>query len=165
MNSLRSHQTCRGIAGFHCIKPRLIYQHKDAQPEKLGVRILNEFKKYEPFEFDYIEEKILELKAVPEHDAVQPKNKQQLIRQISEHRIGYKAITNYEIFRPLQGTLEPWMSGKVGFYPDGTDFVHDSYFCKWDYVANFDNQHFEILRGDQTVAPIRKLYGMEQWNT
>ncbi|MDF7824360.1 hypothetical protein P4B35_10085 [Pontiellaceae bacterium B12227] len=52
------------------------------------------------------------------------------------------------------------MAGKADFYPDGTDFVHDSYFCKWGYVANMDNRRLEILRGDQTKVPSQKLYGM-----
>ncbi|MDF7824361.1 hypothetical protein P4B35_10090 [Pontiellaceae bacterium B12227] len=97
----------KGVAGFCCVKPKLIYQHKDAEPEKLGVRILNELRKYDPDEFNYIEEKVSALTAVPEYFGVEPQRRQKFIRQIPEHLIDHNAITNYELFRPLQGTLEP----------------------------------------------------------
>jgi hypothetical protein len=150
----------KGVAGFHCVKPKLIYQHKDAEPEKLGVRILNELRQYEPFEFDYIEEKVHELVAVPEYGGVELKRRQELIRQMPEYMVNHSAISNYELFSPLQGTLEPWMTGRVDFYPNGTDFVHDSYFCKWGFVANMDTRHLDVLRGDQIEEPINNLYGL-----
>ena len=37
------------------------------------------------------------------------------------------------------------------FMPAANDFIYDSLFCEWAYIANLDSDCFEIWRGLQTT--------------
>ena len=32
----------------------------------------------------------------------------------------------YDLYRPLQGTLKPYLNGKLMFMPDASDFIHNA---------------------------------------
>lgn len=53
------------------------------------------------------------------------------------------------LFAPLQGTLAPYLDGRVSFMPDASDFIRDSRHCDWVYIANLDTSQFEVWKGNQ----------------
>lgn len=59
----------------------------------------------------------------------------------------------YDLMSPLQGSLEPYLSGQLSFMPTANDFIQDSLFCEWGYVANLDSHELEVYRGLQKVPP------------
>ena len=56
--------------------------------------------------------------------------------------------TMYDLYRPIQGTLEPYLDGRLTFVPTANDFIYNSRFCEWAYIANLDRDAFEVWRGD-----------------
>ena len=57
----------------------------------------------------------------------------------------------------LQGMLEPYLSGKLSFMATANEFIDDSLFCEWGYIANLDTHALEIYRGLQTEKPPEHL--------
>jgi len=142
----------RGVAGFYYDKPMLIYQNENAEPEKLGVNILSELRTYNLGEsLSFIRKSVLgDLFSADEADPASERLKLRFMQHFPLELVRRNAKTMYDLFEPLQGTLKPYIDGLVDYYPDGSDFVGDSHFCKWGYVLNVDKEQFEILRGDQT---------------
>ena len=145
----------RGVTGFFCNEPMLVYQNADAEPEKLGINILNEIKgideSHRKNPSDFLGEHVLEqLVSVNETDPATGNHKKHFRRHLPSDLVREDARTIYALFEPVQGTIKPYIDGLLDFYPNGNDFVKDSHFCKWGYVLNADNGQFEILRGDQT---------------
>ncbi|MBN2161776.1 MAG: hypothetical protein JXR25_10180 [Pontiellaceae bacterium] len=69
--------------------------------------------------------------------------------------------TFYDLFRPLQGSLAPYLEGKLMFMPDASDFIYNSRFCEWAYIANLDEWKFEVWKGQQTKPNPENRYGKD----
>ncbi len=67
----------------------------------------------------------------------------------------------YDLYQPLQGTLKPYMDGLFMFTPDASDFINNSLFCEWAYVANLDSKKYETCNGLQTKPDPDNRYGQE----
>ncbi|WP_309401043.1 IS4/Tn5 family transposase DNA-binding protein [Cerasicoccus maritimus] len=52
----------------------------------------------------------------------------------------------YELFRPVQGTLKPYLDGKLTFMADANDFIYDSLHCEWAYIVNLDIRSAELCK-------------------
>lgn len=57
--------------------------------------------------------------------------------------------TMYDLYEPLQGTLKPYLDGKLMYMPDASVFILNSLHCEWAYIANLDDNKFEIRKGLQ----------------
>lgn len=151
----------RGVAGFHYYEPMLLYQNENAEPEKLGVDILNELKECEVAKrLPFYQADFHEIFFLNEGDSVENSHgiHAKFRRHFPKELFRRDAKTAYELFEPLQGTLKPWLNSYMNFLPNSSDFIDDSFFCKWGYVFNIDKGQFEILRGDQTEEPSEPLY-------
>ena len=55
----------------------------------------------------------------------------------------------HDLYQPLQGTLQPYLDGRLSFMPDASDFIRDSKHCEWAYIVNLDSEQFEVWKGNQ----------------
>ena len=63
---------------------------------------------------------------------------------------------------PLQGKLEPYLSGRLSFMATANEFIDDSLFCEWGYIANLDSKQLEVYRGLQHSKPVdNSRYGSD----
>lgn len=53
----------------------------------------------------------------------------------------------YEVLHPTQGKLFDTLF--IGVSTQDKDFIADSLLCEWAYIANLDDNVFEVYRGDQ----------------
>jgi hypothetical protein len=60
----------------------------------------------------------------------------------------------YSLLRQCQGDPEKTLDS--GVLLDGLSFAHDSLFCEWGYLLNFDTGQIEVYRGFQTQAEFVK---------
>ncbi len=151
----------RGTYGFRLNQAdKLIYNHADSHPDTLGLKILRELRDVE--NWNVVLDRVEGLVAVPEQ------------RQLNEYtnmaetevrrafpNLEYKgSLQNiYDLYQPLQGTMEPYLDGKLMFVPDASDFIHNSLFCEWGYIANLDTEKFEIWKGQQSKPDPESRYG------
>lgn len=158
----------KGLAGFYLNQqPMLIYQNNNAAPEELGVQLLQEIKDYSSIDkLLSTKENISDLIGLEETKPLIPGNMfhKNLRRHFPSEQINECARDIYELYKPFQGTLNPYMEGTLKFYPDGSDFIEDSHFCKWAYILNLDNHQFDILRGDQVNKPRDPTYSQHERN-
>jgi hypothetical protein len=153
----------RGLIGFrHNDADKLIYNHSDSHPDTLGLKVLRELRGVE--NWNVVLDRIESLVPIPEQ------------RRLDEHSsmaeaeirrafpdLEYKGVPQnfYDLYQPLQGTLQPYLDGKLMFAPDASDFIHNSLHCEWAYVANLDSEKFEIWKGGQNKPDPENRYGTE----
>ncbi|WP_309400987.1 hypothetical protein [Cerasicoccus maritimus] len=143
----------RGLIGFrHNGADKLAYNHYDSGPEHLGVKILKEVHEVDPDTWDIVRERVRSLVTINEQRQLGP-NDGMVIAEIRRHLPDLKYARAprdyYELFRPVQGTLKPYLDGKLTFIADANEFIYDSLHCEWAYIVNLDNHAFEVWRGFQ----------------
>ncbi|VGO19129.1 hypothetical protein [Pontiella sulfatireligans] len=142
----------RGLIGFRCNDTdKLIYNHADSHPDTLGLKVLRELREVD--NWNVILDRIESLVPIPEQ------------RKLGEHSsmaeaeirrafpdLEYRGSPQnfYDLYQPLQGTLKPYLDGKLMFMPDASDFIHNSLHCERAYIANLDDKKFEVWKGLQS---------------
>lgn len=145
----------RGIYGFHVNgTDKLAYNHADSYPQQLGLNILGELSAIN----DWNHVKQLASDLIPIHETRPLDTSSEIFQaELRRHYDGLKAVkqpTNfYDLMQPLQGKLEPYLSGKLSFMATANEFIDDSLFCEWGYIANLDSHQLEVHRGLQKVPP------------
>ena len=145
----------RGIYGFHINETdKLAYNHADSYPEVLGATVLNQLSEVD----DWPTVKGLVESIVPIHETRKlGHNDEIFLAELRRHYPDLKYDRNpkdfYDLMSPLQGSLEPYLSGKLSFMATANEFIEDSLFCEWGYVANLDSHELEVYRGSQKVPP------------
>ena len=130
----------RGIYGFYINgTEKLAYNHSDSYPSLLGVKILNELRDVQDWEL--VKKRIASLIAI--HETRKLGNHDDIFRtELRRHYPDLKCRGTprdyYELMAPLQGTLEPFLSEKLSFMATANEFIDDSLFCEWGYIANLD---------------------------
>ena len=153
----------RGLIGFrYNDTDRLIYNHADSRPDTLGLKILRELRDIE--NWNIAEDRIESLIAIPETRVLGADTSMaetEIRRAFPD--LDHKGIPQniYDLYQPLQGTLKPYLDGKLMFAPDASDFINSSLFCEWAYVANLDDWKFEVWKGLQTKPDPENRYGTE----
>jgi hypothetical protein len=66
----------------------------------------------------------------------------------------------YCLLRKTQGN--PALILKSGYILDSSDFMADSLFCEWGYIANFDDNVLEVYRGFQHTKHNKGRYANMQ---
>lgn len=155
----------RGLAGFyHLDDLQMIYQNNNAEPEKLGVTLLEETKAYTMPRLmkGHLEDISERLERVSENTLVNERRDlvQHIRRRLPNEMQNPDATDIYELFQPFQGTLQPYLEKTLTSFPDATDFIRDSKFCQWAYVLNLENTSFDILRGNQIEEPQSLPYNL-----
>lgn len=141
----------KGLIGFrHNNADKLIYNHSDSHPDTLGLRVLRELRGVK--NWNVVLDRIESLLPIPEQ------------RQMGEHTsmaeseirrafpdLEYKGVPQnfYDLYQPLQGTLQPYLDGKLIFAPDASNFIYDSSHCDWAYIVNLDSDELEVWKGGQ----------------
>lgn len=153
----------RGLIGFRCNDTdKLIYNHADSQPDTLGLKILRELRNVDNWNvaLDRIESlvPIPEQRRMGEHTSMA---EAEMRRAFPEQEYRASPQTVYDLYQPLQGTLKPYLDGKLMFMPDAADFIHNSLHCEWAYIADLDENTFEIRKGLQTKPDPDNRYGTE----
>ncbi len=153
----------RGTYGFrHDSADKLIYNHADSQPETLGLNILRELRDVE--NWNVILDRIEGLVSIPEERLLSGHTSMaetEIRRAFPD--LEYKCVPKnvYDLYQPLQGTLQPYLDGKLMFLPDASDFIHNSLHCEWAYIANLYSETFEIWKGLQTKPDPDNRHGTE----
>lgn len=145
----------RGIYGFRINETdKLAYNHADSYPDILGVKVLNELRNVS--NWDTVSERVRSL--IPIHESrpvgqIDNFFQTELRRHYSDLNYRGNPKDYYDLMSPLQGTLEPFLSGKLSFIATANEFIDNSLFCEWGYIANLDQHQLEIYRGQQTNPP------------
>lgn len=153
----------RGLIGFRCNDTdKLIYNHSDSHPDALGLKILREMQDVQ--NWNVAQDRIESLVPIPEQrrlDEHSSMAETEMRRHFPD--LAYRGTPKdvYDLYQPLQGTLKPYLDGKLMFMPDASDFIHESLFCEWAYIANLDSEQFEIWKGLQTKPDPDNRYGTE----
>lgn len=155
--------TTQGLIGFrHKEKDRLAYNHADSHPDTLGLKVLRELHDVE--DWKTVRDRIDGLIPIPEQrklDEHSSMAETEIRRAFPDLKYKDKPQNLYDLYQPLQGTLRPYLDGKLMFMPDASDFIHNSGFCEWAYVANLDSQKYEIWKGLQTKPDPDNRYGQD----
>lgn len=145
----------RGIYGFYVNgTDKLAYNHADSYPQHLGLNILGELNAVK--DWDQTKELVSDL--IPIHETRPLDANSQIFQaELRRHYDGQRGIKKpssfYELMQPLQGKLEPFLSGKLSFMVTANEFIDDSLFCEWGYIANLDSHELEVYRGLQKSEP------------
>jgi len=153
----------RGLIGFRCNDTdKLIYNHYESQPDTLGLKVLRELRDVENWNvvLDRAESliPIPEQRRLGEHTSMAEAEIRRAFPDL-EYRGNPRDF--YDLYQPLQGTLKPYLDGKLMFLPDASDFIHNSLHCEWAYIANLDSEKFEIWKGLQAKPDPDNRYGTE----
>jgi len=146
--------TTSGLIGFRYRETdKLAYNATASEPEHLGIKVLQELQQVGDWEV--VKERVGSLVAVSDcrrlgpHDGI-------AVTEIRRHfpELHYQGmpVDYYKVFEPLQGSLQPYLDGRLRFLPDASDFIYDSLHCHWAYIVNFDAHEFEVWKGQQ-IAP------------
>ena len=153
----------RGTYGFRLNQAdNFIYNHADSQPDILGLRLLRDLR--DVGNWNVVLDRVESLVTIPEQRQL---NEFTSMAEAEIRRafpnLEYKgSLKNiYDLYQPLQGTLKPYLDGKLMFVPDASDFIHNSLFCEWGYIANLDTEKFEIWKGLQEKPDPKNRYGTE----
>lgn len=146
----------KGLAGFYGIDEvgnyefKLAYQNDNAEPNKLGLKILQDvtdFSLSHDKSIVNLNQIYCGIEAIDESYVFDPKCKQHLRRRLEEFEYNKNASTLYEAYVPLQGSIAPYLSGRLRVLPQATDFLHEGAICEWVYSFNTELNSFDIFRG------------------
>lgn len=145
----------RGIYGFRINETdKLAYNHADSYPNQLGTNLLSELHSVE--DWAAVEERIRTLASVHESRKI-GLNDEIFRTELRRHYSGLayrgQPADFYDLMQPLQGKLEPFLSGKLSFMATANEFIDNSLFCEWGYIVDLDQNQFQIYRGQQLNAP------------
>lgn len=156
----------KGLAGFYLYGDlTLAYQNDNAAPEELGLSLLQELKDYRISEKMSLAERTISELCSPDETQILPsgsKYHQEIRRHFPKEMVNEGATDLYNLYAPFQGTLLPYLDGRLTGFPDATDFIRDSEFCEWAYVVDLGNERFDILKGNQTTKPTSIIYNLSQ---
>ena len=138
----------RGAIGlFKGGKGKITYNHFDSYPEGTGKDILKEIR---GFSVEQIKKAFDNIRLVCDSEAKPTKEEIKEYQEYSNTQVGgSKEITYYQLVRELQGTLKPYIEGKVKIMIDNENFLKDSLFCEYAYIVNLDKEVFEVWVGFQ----------------
>jgi hypothetical protein len=136
----------RGSIGFRIDgQDKLTYCQFDSYPEGVGVEILSNLcgKK----NWDLIKKRVRKLALVT--NEIRPTEAQQAAcERFADTGVSEGTLEDwYCLLRQAQGTLQPYLTGKLFYMWNGNNFVLDSVFCEYAYIVNLDDMTLEFYRG------------------
>ena len=137
----------RGIYGFRTNETdKLAYNHSDSYPDVLGATILNQL--CEVQDWDRTRNlvgslvSLDEIRELTQHDGI---FRTELRRHYPDLKYDREPRDFYDLMSPLQGTIDPYLSGRLSFMATANEFIDDSLFYEWGYVANLDKDNVPIV--------------------
>lgn len=144
--------TSQGLIGFRIRDvDKLAHNVCNSSPDKLGLSIYNEV--LGVTDWDEVYNRVKNLNAIPETNQAGFNDGllfSELRRHFPDTQFKSHPRDYHELFSPLQGSLAPYLDGRLSFMPDASDFIRDSRFCDWAYIVNLDKEEFEVWVGCQT---------------
>lgn len=144
--------TSQGLLGFrYHHTDKLAYNASGSNPDILGLQLLGELRAVDNWEV--VKSRIKELTPVAEThrlDYFDGYPVAEIRRHFPDIEYTRPPEDYHELFAPLQGTLAPYLDGRLNFMPDASDFIRDSRHCDWAYVVNLDAEELEVWKGNQT---------------
>ena len=141
----------RGLIGFRKGEiDKLAYNHSGSEPDSLGLKILKELRDVK--DWGAVRQRIDSLHNVPETrklDEYSSIAETEIRRHSPDLKYSGTPKDIYGLYQPLQGTLKPYLEGKLTFMPDASDFIYDSLHCDWAYITNLDSGLLEVWKGSQ----------------
>lgn len=142
---------------------KLAYNHADSHPRGVGSVILSELRAVDDWKI--VRERIGQLVPIAETRPLEGFDgymRSEMRRCFSDAELAIDPRDYYDLFRPLQGTLKPYLDGRLSCMAVANEFIEDSLHCEWAYIVNLDNDQFEVWRGLQKeVPPQSNRYGAE----
>jgi hypothetical protein len=140
---------------------KLTYNHWDSYPSGLGTSIVNDIRLLLKDPGDVgMAQLAHDIKVVDPESTPTPEEKSKF-KQFLELSVSNKSDNDwYCLLYALQGYFAKTL--KAGIMIDAHDFVNDSLFCKWMYVANLDSKVFEVYQGFQRKPHSKGRYSTQQ---
>jgi len=129
---------------------KLAYNHYDSQPDTLGLKILRELRDVD--NWNVVLDRTESLIPISEQRRLGDNTSMaeaEIRRAFPDLEYRGDPQNFYDLYQPLQGTLQPYLDGKLMFMPDAADFIHDSLHCEWAYIVNLDTNQLETWKGNQ----------------
>ncbi len=131
---------------------KMTYNHMDSYPDGLGATFLKETKTIKGSLKAY-KKMAVELKLVDSDSNPTPEDIKKYQRYLNEDVSQSKkeTIENgvdwYQLLREMQGEILQNLCS--GVMLENNTFIHDSLFCEWAYIINFDDDTLEVYEGFQ----------------
>lgn len=120
------------------------YVQFDSYPEGWPSRMVEYLR---PVDLEYIKSRAESLRVVPPTYEPTQHEKVELYR-FADLTVSRKSLNDiYCLLRQCQGDLEKTLD--AGLVIDASEFLADSLFCEYAYIANLDENTFEVYRGFQ----------------
>lgn len=154
----------RGLSGFRSSEiDKLQYINYDTYPTGLGLEMLSQLRAVTDWES--VQRHIDDLVPAPdEHlSGWQLRKIRQQVKPFHEvnARVG-QMRESYDLFRPLQHRLDPYLDGSLQSMHTYNEFILDSIWCRWGYIANLDSMKMEVWKGSQHEPDPNNRYGSER---
>lgn len=151
----------RGAFGFRLGgADKITYNHFDSYPEGLGDRVVADLKRI--VERDGLGQLITDvagLRLVQDGDTPTPTDIERC-RRYSNLGVGEQKLSSWYCLlreaQPSHAGFVPML--ELGVMIDSHEFMADSLFCEFAYVANLDDMVFEVYRGFQRAPHDRGRY-------
>jgi len=127
---------------------KVVYNHYDSYPECLGQQ-MSYWLRTNAGRVDELKAAVVALQPVDSSRKPTPEELEHFA-QFRDERVS-EGDDWYALLRNTQG--DPAAILLAGFYEDASSFPHDSLFCEWAYVVDFDEGVFEVYQGFQTSPP------------
>lgn len=135
----------RGVYGFRIDgQDKVTYNHFDSYLVGLGRNIIKELRGYD---YGRLVEVARSIVLVNKETPPTPEQIERL-KKYADMDVSTKCIDDwYVLLRRSQGTMWPWFIGSLPVMVDNHDFLSDSLWCEWAYIANLDERVLEVYRG------------------
>lgn len=151
----------RGLVGFRVKgKDYTTYNNSDSYPSGVGADVLDELKKVKNWK--KVKALVGALRLVNEDSPPTPEDIKRFMK-LFNGKVNRASVTKwYSLLDQLQGTLEPYLNGRVDVMIDSSEFIRDSLFCEWAYIVNLDTGLLEVWKGLQRTPWKRNRYGAKK---
>jgi hypothetical protein len=149
----------RGLMGVRVNgTDKLTYNHLDSYPEGLGADVIKDIKEVYSNKGIYkiFKEKAIKLELVNGDERPTPEQKAELIKHADLVVSGRSSDDWYCLIHGLQGKLADTIAS--GYMIDYHEFINDSLFCEYAYIANLDEDVLEVYKGFQTKQHSKGRY-------
>lgn len=137
----------RGLVGFRLDEmDYLTYNHSDSYPSWLGIQVAEALRELLG-DADLTIDRIRAVTLVVEDDPPPSVGEQERLKKYTNMSVASPAEYWYQTLRKTQGDLEAILD--AGYMIDSSEFIKDSLYCEWAYIANFDSEMLEVYRGFQ----------------
>jgi len=107
----------RGLIGFRANDTdKLIYNHADSHPDTLGLKVLRELREVD--NWNVVLDRVESLVPIPEQrrlDEHSSMAEAEIRRAYPDLEYRGNPQNFYDLYQPLQGTLQPYLDGKLMF--------------------------------------------------